>query len=302
MVTVASPTEEQTAFEDYLRFGNDEERPKGETSRAAYLWTIDLFRRFLDGREPTPDLGKEFLKMLEARGNRASSINRHIWALKSYFRFKGLEFRIRGLTTQERDPRYLLDEEWEHLVKTSEAPMYDPTLPDAARRRALLELALLYTYVGGGVRLSEATNLEVDAVFDEGYVRVMGKGGRERVVPVEAEVLAAIKNYLAVKGHNGRYVFSNKEGDGPMPPRTAQGIIKALCRRAGLNDVHIHSLRHTLGYMLTKAGVAERDVQAILGHRNIQTTKLYTHLRNEDLKRRLPKLFARARQGKLGLK
>ncbi|GAI82045.1 unnamed protein product, partial [marine sediment metagenome] len=79
-------TNELTAFDDYLRFGTDDEAPKGDTSRRAYLWTAELFTRFLNGRELTPELARELIKELEDKGNRPSSINRHIWALKSYFR------------------------------------------------------------------------------------------------------------------------------------------------------------------------------------------------------------------------
>jgi integrase/recombinase XerD len=303
MVTEAvNLTDELTVFDDYLRYGTDEELSKGERTRHAYLYTVELFLKFLNGRPLAPDLAKAFVKSLEEKGNIATSINRHIWALKSYFRFKGKEFKIRGLKTTEYLPRYLKDREWEILVDTSSNPIYDPALPDAARRRAKKELALLYAYCGAGLRLTEATNLLIEDIIDEGFIRVTGKGGHQTFVPVEDEVLRVFKEWLSAKGENGRYVFSGKAPDAPMAPRTAQGIIKALCRRAGLNDVHVHSLRHTAGYQLRKAGAAERDIQDVLRHKNIATTKIYTHLANEDLKRRLPKRFSQARQGRLGWK
>lgn len=136
-------------------------------------------------------------------------------------------------------------------------------------------------------------------VLDEGFLRVMRKGGREDFVPAEDEVLRGIKDYIESKGTNGRFVFSGKEPDTPMAPRTAQSIIKDVCRRAGLDDVHVHSLRHTVGYQLRKLGASERDIQDVLGHQNIKTTAIYTHLRDEDLKRKLPKRFIHARQGRL---
>ncbi len=302
-------TEEETAFDDYLRYGTDEELSKGPKTRLAYLYTLEIFHQFLDSRQPTPELGKAFLKSLEEKDNKATSINRHIWALKSYFRFliqktgnKDLEFRIRGLKTIEYMPRYLKDKEWNTLVSVSTSPIYDPNLPDAARRRAKKELALLYAYCGAGLRLSEATNLLIEDIIDEGFIRVTGKGGRQTFVPVEDEVLRVFRDWLQAKGQNGRFVFSGKDPDKPMAPRTAQGIVKALCRRAGLEDVHVHSLRHTAGYQLRKAGAAERDIQDVLRHKNIATTKIYTHLANEDLKRRLPKRFASTRQGRLDWK
>jgi site-specific recombinase XerD len=298
--------EDITQFDDYLRYGTDEELSKSERTRRAYIYTAGVFQEFLDGRPPTPELAKAFIRSLEEKGNVATSINRHIWALKSYFRFlrqktgdKSMEFRIRGLTVQDHLPRFLKDKEWETLRSVVEEPIYDPEVPDAARRRAKKELALLYAYCGAGLRLSEAINLTIEDIIEEGFFRVTRKGGRQDYVPVEDEVVRVFKDWLEAKGTNGRFVFSGKTPEVPMAARTAQGIIKALCRRAGLEDVHVHTLRHTAGYQLRKGGADERDIQDVLGHRNISTTKIYTHLANEDLKRRLPKRFARARQGRL---
>ncbi len=302
-------TNEMTAFDDYLRYGTDEELSKGTKTRIAYLYTVGVFCEFLGGRAATPELAKDFFRSLEEKGNAATSINRHIWALKSYFRFliqntgnEQLELKLRGLKTLEHIPRYLKDKEWGKLLDTSTAPVYDPVLPDAARRRAKKELALLYAYCGAGLRLTEATNLLIEDIIEEGFIRVNRKGGHQDFVPVEDEIIRVFRDWLEAKGHNGQYIFSGKDHEKPMAPRTAQGIIKALCRRAGLDDVHVHSLRHTAGYQLRKGGSDERDIQDFLGHKNIATTKIYTHMTNEDLKRRLPKRFSSARQGKLDWK
>jgi len=293
-------------FDDYLRYGSDDEAPKGPTTRKAYRWTVTRFQSFLDGQQPTTDIARGFVKELEENGNCASSINRHIWALKSYFRFlkasdeNGFqELKIRGLKTNKYYPRYLRDKEWDKLLQTANDTIYNPEVSSYARLRAKLELALLYAYGGAGLRLSEAVNMAIEDVIDEGFLRVIRKGGREDFVPAEDEVIRGIKDYVASKGPNGRFVFSGKEPDTPMAPRTAQSIVKDVCRRAGLDDVHVHSLRHTVGYQLRKLGASERDIQDVLGHQNVQTTAIYTHLRDEDLKRKLPKRFANVRQGKL---
>jgi len=305
------PTAEIAAFDDYLRYGTDEERPKGASSRRAYCWTLERFLRFLDGREPAPELGKLFMKHLEEQGNSPTSINRHIWALKSYFRFriegKGLtveeqrskEFRIRGLTTKKHQPRFLNDKEWAKLLDTATQPVYDPELSSYGRLRAKMELALLMAYCGGGLRCNEAVNLELDDVFDEGFLRVTRKGAKEGYVPIEDEVLRVIKDWVSAKSPNGRFVFPGKSEDSPMAPRTAQTIIKNLCRLAGLPDAHVHSLRHTAGYQLRKGGAPIEDVQDFLGHENIQTTRVYDHILSDELRRRLPKRFPSTRQGRL---
>ncbi len=287
-------------FDDYLRFGSDEEAPKSERSRRAYCWSVEYFLRFLEGEEPTPERAKDFIKRLEANGNKPTSINRHIWALKSFFKFLGKEeFKLRGLTTTEHQPRYLIDEEMNHLLAVTLRPLYDPEMPERSRQKAKKELALLYAYCGGGLRCSEALRLERDDVLDEGFLRITRKGGKEDFVPIEDEVLRALKDYIDSNG-GGRYVFPGKAPDSHMAERTAQGIIKDLARRAGMPDVHIHSLRHTAGYQLRKLGASERDIQDVLGHKNIATTRIYTHLARDDLRARLPKRFNDARQGKLG--
>lgn len=297
---------ELTTFDDYLRYGTDEEASKGLATREAYCYTVGLFIAFLDGKEPTPQVGKEFIKGFEERGNKASSINRHIWALKSYFRFRkhsGIdgaeEFKIRGLKTSKYYPRFLRDKEWDTLLNTAMDTVYNPETSTYARLRGKLELALLYAYGGAGLRLSEALNLKDDDLIEEGYLRVFRKGDKEDFVPVEDEVLRGIRDWTEVRGQNGTYVFPGKYEDTPMARRTAQGIIKNLCVRAGLPDVHVHTLRHTVGYQLRKGGADERDIQDVLGHENIQTTKIYSHLVIEDLRRRLPKRFANVRQGRL---
>lgn len=301
--------EDLTAFDDYLRYGTDDEASKGPTTRKAYLWTAELYNRFLDGRKPSPETARGFVKDLEEKGNSPSSINRHIWALKSYFRFltgQGVtgvqELKMRGLKVQKHYPRYLRDKEWDKLLQSVTDIIYNPEVSSYARQRAKMELALLYAYGGAGLRLSEAVNMAIEDVIEEGFLRVIRKGGREDFVPVEDEVLRGIQDYIETKGVNGRYVFPGKEHDTPMAPRTAQSIIKNVCRRAGLDDVHVHSLRHTVGYQLRKLGASERDIQDVLGHQNIQTTQIYTHLRDEDLRRKLPKRFSHARQARMDWK
>lgn len=309
MVTHTQNTSQIAAFDDYLRYGTDDEEPKVETSRRAYCWTVERFLQFLQGRQPTPELAKAFVKDLEAQGNAPSSINRHIWALKSYFRFRketgvvgAEELKIRGLKTISRKPRFVTDKEWPRLVKVATDAVYDPETGSHARLRAKLSLALLYVYAGGGLRLSEALGLAEEDIIDEGFLRVLRKGGREDFVPVEDEVIRVLRDWIDSRPANGRFIFPGQGHESPLARRTAQGIIKDLCRRAGLPDVHVHSLRHTAGYQLRKAGASERDIQDVLGHVNINTTSLYTHLVRDDLRRRLPKRFTSVRQARMDWK
>ncbi|KKM62485.1 hypothetical protein LCGC14_1521260 [marine sediment metagenome] len=293
--------DELEKFDYYLRMGTDEEeRPKVTSSRQAYCWTITLFLRFCDNGVASIDLAKDWLKSLEAKGNGPSTINRHIWALKSYFRFKGGDtFKLRGLKTESRKPGFLRDEEWDQLLTEANRPLLDKYNAEYAKNRAKLELALLWAYCGGALRASEAINMELTDVDKKGFLRVHRKGGTEEFVPVEKIVIQALLDYIKTRSNNGPYVFPGKTPGDHMARRTAQAIIKALCVRAGLPNAHVHMLRHTAGYQLRKLGASERDIQDVMGHKNIATTQIYTHLVREDLAKRLPKRFQNTDQGKL---
>ncbi len=283
-------TTELTAFDNYLYLGAEEDLPKVEGTRKDYCWTIQHFLMFLDGRHPTRELGEDFIKHLEEKSNKPSSIKRHISALKCYFRFKTMEFKIHGIKIDEYHPRILQDWEWRNLISTATAPIYDRSLPDAARNRARLELALLYSYCGGGLRCSEATHIKIEDLVDERYIRVLRSGRKEQLVPVEPVVIRAIRDYLATRWQDSCYVFCGKDPEKPMAIRTAQGIIKKLCTRAGLKDVNIRSLRHTAAHQFRKAGADERDVRDFLGSESTQRTKI-THISPEALRQRLPTRF-----------
>lgn len=292
-------------FDDYLRYGTDEEAPKGERSRRDYLWTAKIFLEFLDGRALTPELGKQFIRSLEERGNQPSSINRHIWALKSFFRYRRKKFNIRGFKVPERLPRVLSAQERDHLLSVAHSRVVDNEISEYGRYRARLCLALLYTYLGGGLRLSEAVRLKISDVDHEGYLHIIRKGGAESYVPVEDIVIEAIDGYMQSRDPvnvNG-YVFPGKDPGTHISPRAAQAIVKELCVKAGLPDVHTHTLRHTAGTELRRLNTPERDIQDYLGHKNIQTTKIYTTLVKEELRSRLPKRFTQrvsdTRQGRL---
>lgn len=289
-------------FDDFLRYGTDEEGPKGPVSRRAYLYTAQLFINYLEGRAMTPDLGKQFIKSLEDRGNTASSINRHIWALKSFFRFKKKKLNIRGLKVQDKLPRVLTPDERDRLLSVAYGETIDENNSTYGRERARLAHALLYVYLGGGLRLSEGVRLKVTDVDEEGYLHITRKGGSEAYVPVEDVVIDVLKKYIETNTKNG-YVFPGREPNTHISARSAQAIIKELCIQAGLPDVHVHTLRHTVGTEYRRLGTSERDIQDLLGHKNIQTTKRYTTLAREDLRQRLPgrmpKRIDDARQGKL---
>ena len=156
--------------------------------------------------------------------------------------------------------------------------------PYDARNKAILEL--LYS---SGLRVSELTNLELSNVaLDECLVRVMGKGRKERIIPLGDYALEALTTYIINYRHllnkkNTTYVFLNNRGL-PISRQFIFKTIKENCQKKGIRkNVSPHTLRHTFATHLLKNGADLRIIQELLGHENLSTTQIYTHLSNESL-------------------
>ena len=288
-------------FRDYLRFGSDEEGPKGDSSIAAYTYSVQRFLDFLNGRQPDREAVLAWAKQLLDDGNGASSVNRHIAALRSWFRSRGTELKIRGMKAIRKLPRRLEPQEWQRLLATVCEPLYNKDRPEVARVKALKERAILLVYLGGGLRLSEGICLEISDVKDEGYLRVLGKGGREEMVPVEDLVLQAVKDYLGTRRDDNPYLFPGKARGTHVSKGEMGSVIRAMARRAGLVGVHPHTLRHTAGAVLREMGADIRDIQDFLRHKDISSTQIYTQISKEALRSRLPRRLLSGLQGSLAL-
>ena len=160
-------------------------------------------------------------------------------------------------------PRYLADEEWRKILVTAQRPLFDRNFSEYARKRAKLELALIYIFCSS-LRLSEGISLKIEDI-EEGYLRVMGKGSKEKLVPIEEPVMQAIQDYRFSRRDNGPYLFPGKGPGTHMARRTAEDIIRKLCRRAGFPDVSVHTFRHTAATQLLKLGATLRDIQEVMG-------------------------------------
>ena len=176
-------------------------------------------------------------------------------------------------------PVYLTEEEINKLL--------DIEVKDAfsARNKAILEV--MY---GTGLRISEVINLEFKNIdVEDCIVRVMGKGSKERIIPINDVAINALNNYLEnyrpsmLKGDINNYLFLNNHGK----QMTRQGIFKMIkqeCLVKGIKkDVSPHTLRHTFATHLLQNGADLRIIQELLGHSDISTTQIYTHLSNEEL-------------------
>ena len=238
----------------------------------------------------TPAALREFVFALKDVGLAPASIRRAISAIRTYFAFLVGEGRVpadpadrlQGPRPGRTLPEPLNRAEVEALL---EAPGVDDRL--AWRDRALLELGY-----GAGLRVSELCGLGLtDLRFGEGLVRVMGKGGKERLVPVGRSVVGAVSVYLhnlrptLDRGATRDRVFLNARG-APLSRVGAWGIVKRCATAAGITKrVTPHTLRHTFATHLLEGGADLRAVQEMLGHADLSTTQLYTHVDREYLRK-----------------
>jgi integrase/recombinase XerD len=257
----------------------------------AYRRDLAAFRAFREGvvGDATVHELEAWLAAMRADGRAPSTIARRVSAVRAYFRHLVLigaksENPAASLQLPRRArtlPRALSPSETERLIEAATG-----TSPRTLRDRALVEL--LY---GAGLRVSEATGLEKGSVsLDERIVRVVGKGGKERLVPLGRPAAEAVRRYLALgRPHlDRRYrpeLFLNARG-GALTRAGAFLILKKLADRAGLEPgrVHPHLLRHSFATHLLEGGADLRSVQEMLGHADLGTTERYTHV--SDRRRR----------------
>jgi integrase/recombinase XerD len=266
--------------------------------------TIEAYRRDLrdletwldDGAaDATADRLAAYVAQLRADGLAATTIARRVAALRSFYRHQMLLGARPDNPAAELDlprrrralPKTLSPGEVERLIEAATG-----TTPRSLRDRALVEL--LY---GAGLRVSEAVGLERASVdLEQRLVRAFGKGSKERIVPIGREAVDALRRYLARgrpyldKRHRPE-LFLNAQG-GPLTRAGAFLILRRLAGAAGLDPerIHPHLLRHSFATHLLEGGADLRSVQEMLGHADLATTELYTHV--SDRRRR--ELYYRA--------
>lgn len=253
------------------------------------LGEFALARGVADPAEVTRAHLREFVYLLKDLGLSPATIRREVSAIRTYYGFLLGEGRVREdpsdrLETPRRGrvlPAVLTVSEVEALLA---APSADDPL--GWRDRALLELGY-----GAGVRVSELCSLGLtDLLLPEQLVRVFGKGGKERLVPLGRTVIGAVSVYLHTlrptldRGRSGGRVLLNARGE-PLSRVGAWGIVRRAARRAGIRKrVTPHTLRHSFATHLLEGGADLRAVQEMLGHADLSTTQIYTHVDREYLR------------------
>jgi integrase/recombinase XerD len=253
------------------------------------LGEFALARGVRDPDQVTRTLLRDFVFLLKDLGLSAATIRRSVSAIRTYYGFLAGEGRVHNdpsdrLETPRRG-RVLPDT---LTVREVEALLAAPGIDDplAWRDRALLDLAY-----GAGMRVSELCGIGItDLLLTDGLVRVFGKGAKERLVPVGRSTIGTVSIYLHQlrptldRGHGGGRVLLNARGE-PLSRVGAWGIVKRSADRAGLRKrVTPHTLRHSFATHLLEGGADLRAVQEMLGHADLSTTQIYTHVDREYLR------------------
>ncbi|MGH7523825.1 MAG: site-specific tyrosine recombinase XerD [Gemmatimonadales bacterium] len=237
----------------------------------------------------TPTVLRDFVFLLKDLGLSGATIRRSISAIRTWFRFLVDE----GLVERDPSDRLETPKRWRTLPdvlseaevnRILEAPRVEEPL--AWRDRVLLELAY-----GAGLRVSELCDLAVgDVLLQDGLVRAFGKGRKERLVPIGRAVVSAVSVYLHTirptldRGASKGRLLLNARGE-PLSRVGAWGIVKRRTRDAGIGKrVTPHTLRHSFATHLLEGGADLRAVQEMLGHADLSTTQIYTHVDRDYLR------------------
>lgn len=290
-------------FETYLRL----ERSLSLHSVAAYLQDVNKLWQFLQTDHPqlqtlaveTQHL-QAFLAYLHAAGISATSQARMLSALRSFYNFLLLEEYL------SEDPTALIESpktgrKLPHTLEVHEIEALfmgiDHSKPTGMRNRAILE-----TLYSAGLRVSELTELRLSHLYaEEGFVRVLGKGDRERLVPIGQVALKylhiyveEIRSHLPVHKDFANHVFLNRHGKA-LTRHMVFLIVKALAQKIGLKKtISPHTFRHSFATHLIEGGADLRAVQEMLGHQSITTTEIYTHLDRDYLKQVIQEFHPRS--------
>lgn len=286
--------------EGYLAYLRLEKRLSPETV-SAYLSDLRLLFRHLSeksGAGPVPgpeDLTmprlRSFLRALSDLGFAPSSILRYLSTLKSYCGYladegdldKDPTEGLQGPRQQRYKPGSLSRRDMDLLYDSLELRVRQG---ETSSWRDLVLVELLY---GLGLRISEAIGLKLDQInLGESVVTVQGKGGKQRLVPLGGKVAATIREYLRLeweaRGLRTDTLLLNRFGK-PLSRMGAWKIVRRICAEAGVRaDVSPHTFRHSFATHLIEAGADLRSVQEMLGHADISTTQIYTHLDQDYLK------------------
>lgn len=279
-------------YENYLKF----EKNYSMNTINSYLSDIKEYQEFKKG-DILSSTKEDILAYLKTIKNlESTTISHKISSLKSFFKYyqKREKIKVNPLANikspkiAKKLPTYLTLEEVSKLLNVEIKSPYD------ARNKAILEL--LYS---SGIRISELCNMQTSNYNSyECIIRLIGKGSKERIIPLGDYAISVLEDYInnyrpKINKKNINSIFINNRGDA-ISRQFIFKVIKKECLKKGIRkNVSPHTLRHTFATHLLQNGADLRIIQELLGHENISTTQIYTHVSNQELKNDYQKFFPR---------
>lgn len=280
---------------------------KGLSKNTATSYQLDLkkFQAFLTAKNADflsfskADI-VDFIQKLRDENYSAASICRFISTIRGLCKYLLVERRI----TEDPSENLQAPKKWERLpkaisiedVKRLLEASYADTLSKPVANRDYVMFELLYS---SGLRVSELISLRLEDIsFDAGFLRVIGKGSKERIVPLHMRALERLKRFISLerpeilRKRNSSYLFITRRG-GPMTRQRFWQTMKKLGKRTGL-DISPHTMRHSFATHLLEGGADLRSLQKLLGHADISTTQIYTKVTTDRLKQVYSKHHPRA--------
>lgn len=290
----------------FKQFLNYLEGGRGASPHTIRNYTGDLkdFFGFLNGKslgEVDPLVIRGFLAHLKSRGHSKATLSRKLAALRSFFKYLARENHLRsnpvlGISSPKREKKLPLFLDLSEVTSLIEAPSAETW--EGKRDRSILE-----TLYSSGVRVSELVGLnrgDVDLLSN--LLKIRGKGKKERIVPIGEKALRALRDYLEAipqslnKKNDGSQgsLFLNRSGN-RLTDRSVRRLIVKYSRRVALKSgISPHTLRHTFATHLLDRGADLRSVQELLGHANLSTTQIYTHVTTRRLQEAYTQAHPRA--------
>ena len=271
------------------------ERGLSRNTIISYREDINAYIDFLKGaRIDSFSLTKknditDFMFVQKDKGLSPNSVARRLAAIKTFYRFLVRERILKA------DPSSLIDSPklWKKIPQILSENEIDALLsqPNIRQRQGIRDKAILETLYATGMRVSEAANLKTDNVnLGVGFLRCIGKGNKERIIPLGKKAIISLKRYLEVsrpqqlKNKESDFLFLNRFGK-RISRQSLWKLIKRYAREARIKKpIRPHILRHSFATHLLERGADLRSVQEMLGHANISTTQIYTHISKERLK------------------
>ena len=264
-----------------------------------YRLDLEDFKKFLAGAEleKVDYLAlRKYLAVLKEKNLGARTIGRRLSALRSFFRFLTREGYLKtnpililsSPKLEKHLPVFMTEEEVTRLIESAFSK-------NELDELGLRNTAILETFYSTGIRISELVGLNLqDIDFIGGIVKVMGKGKKERLAPIGETATSAIRRYLDKRKKQADALFLNKNGK-RITARGVRGVVAKYIRLVGMKQgVSAHTFRHSFATHLLNRGADLRTVQELLGHANLSTTQIYTHLTTERLKSVYDKAHPRA--------